>query len=585
MFKRIILLLVPILLSSFESNAFKMLRVCHSGDMVTVQWKPAKDTCSEFISYKIYWREGKGNNFQVIDSYGDADVVEHTYTPADLDNLENWEYFIKAESNCAVDGEIFSDTVKIDKKRPGLINLDSISVKEGKIVMGWSEHEEKSIKGYNIYYVDGGQTRKIDTVLGRKNTFYIEDSVGNPKSKSENYRIGAYDSCGNESAISIGVHNTIFLQYDKDSCTGKVELNWTGYKGWDVDSFAIIGAIDSGEFEVYKSADSGVLDIILDTLSKGKNYTFFIRAYKAGAGKYSSSSNKISFVKRTVGDPGYVYLRNVSVVDSAIEGDWVIEEPEGVSKYRILKGKNLNNLNEWKTINPGGTNHYSFRDENVEPWKQTYYYRVEVTGICEGLKKTSNYGKNIVLKVEDRRNSFNFSWKPYRQFNGNVGTYEIKKRVGKEEFSWETIGKTENSVIRFSKEKDMDSFPKSGICFRVEAIEDNENEYGFKDTSLSNVVCLYNDPIVHVPNAFVPSGVNDVFKPKGMFINYQASSMVIFDRWGSKVFETNNLENGWNGKYEGNGKLMPEGVYIYKINIVGKNKRKESIKGEVHLLK
>ena len=40
-------------------------------------------------------------------------------------------------------------------------------------------------------------------------------------------------------------------------------------------------------------------------------------------------------------------------------------------------------------------------------------------------------------------------------------------------------------------------------------------------------------------------------------------SFEIYNRWGEKIFETNNTERGWNGRINGN--QAPDGVYIWKI--------------------
>jgi gliding motility-associated-like protein len=94
------------------------------------------------------------------------------------------------------------------------------------------------------------------------------------------------------------------------------------------------------------------------------------------------------------------------------------------------------------------------------------------------------------------------------------------------------------------------------------------------------------EPTIFVPNAFTPNGdlKNDVFLPKGVNIgNYR---MIIYDRWGNEVFESNILESGWDGRY--NGELCPNGIYVWVIsyeNIENELKPKaETIKGSCLLL-
>jgi gliding motility-associated-like protein len=72
--------------------------------------------------------------------------------------------------------------------------------------------------------------------------------------------------------------------------------------------------------------------------------------------------------------------------------------------------------------------------------------------------------------------------------------------------------------------------------------------------------------VIYIPNAFSPddNNINDVFKPKLKEVrNYQ---FLIFNRWGDKVFQTSNPDEGWNGYYKGN--LCEQSSYVYKINFI-----------------
>lgn len=72
------------------------------------------------------------------------------------------------------------------------------------------------------------------------------------------------------------------------------------------------------------------------------------------------------------------------------------------------------------------------------------------------------------------------------------------------------------------------------------------------------------DWTLYVPDAFTPNadGLNDLFFAKAT--NISKFSIVIFDRWGEKIFSSDDIMNGWDGKYR--GKLVAEDVYIWKIN-------------------
>ncbi len=68
-----------------------------------------------------------------------------------------------------------------------------------------------------------------------------------------------------------------------------------------------------------------------------------------------------------------------------------------------------------------------------------------------------------------------------------------------------------------------------------------------------------------VPNAFTPDGdgLNDFFKARGLEI--ESFKMEIFNRWGDRVFVSEDIENGWNGSYLGGDYYCPPDVYPYRI--------------------
>lgn len=68
---------------------------------------------------------------------------------------------------------------------------------------------------------------------------------------------------------------------------------------------------------------------------------------------------------------------------------------------------------------------------------------------------------------------------------------------------------------------------------------------------------------LNVPSAFSPNrdGLNDVLYPVGN--NVQRIHFLIFNRWGQVVYESNSLDEGWNGTYM--GKDLNPGVFVYII--------------------
>jgi hypothetical protein len=119
--------------------------------------------------------------------------------------------------------------------------------------------------------------------------------------------------------------------------------------------------------------------------------------------------------------------------------------------------------------------------------------------------------------------------------------------------------------------------------YRVEAIEGMGNIYGFSETSFSNIADAYQEALVYIPNAFKPAGVNSVFIPVTTFVNITDYEFNVFNRWGLKVFSTNNIDEGWDGTNHG----VNQGIGVYAYLLQFKTSRGEYIerKGTVTLIR
>jgi len=89
--------------------------------------------------------------------------------------------------------------------------------------------------------------------------------------------------------------------------------------------------------------------------------------------------------------------------------------------------------------------------------------------------------------------------------------------------------------------------------------------------------------IVFIPEAFSPNGdgQNDVLYVRGDCI--KTMQFDVFDRWGNKVFETNDKNNGWNGICK--GAAMNTGSYVYYLNATMYDGTTVTKKGNVVLVR
>ncbi len=98
-----------------------------------------------------------------------------------------------------------------------------------------------------------------------------------------------------------------------------------------------------------------------------------------------------------------------------------------------------------------------------------------------------------------------------------------------------------------------------------------------------SVDVLVKETVIDIPNAFTPTGVgNHTFKPakRGIAtLNY----FRIFNRWGQVVFETTDIEKGWDGTFK--GAEQPLGVYTYLISAITDSGQTFTREGNVTLLR
>lgn len=111
-----------------------------------------------------------------------------------------------------------------------------------------------------------------------------------------------------------------------------------------------------------------------------------------------------------------------------------------------------------------------------------------------------------------------------------------------------------------------------------------ENQYGCRD-SMTLIIDADFSAAIWIPNAFTPNfdGKNEFFGP--IATGVQNAKFMIFDRWGNKIFETNDLSKGWDGTL--NGTRCQEDVYVWKLiyEHAGENNTSFTKVGHVSLIK
>ena len=541
------------------------------------------DTCSKFLSVIIYARENAFDVFKPIATITDPSITDYIHLNA-VNKGTNWEYFYKIFRNCSGRDSIFSDTISIDLTKPNKIELDSVTVKNGKTEMGWKPATSPDTKGYVIYYRDlAGNQVMIDTVYGINNTFYRDNNTGDPNKLIENYSIAAIDSCDNITTIPL-YHNTILHSSIQDTCKEEITLTWNKYLRW---------TDNQTDYSIYYSKNGSPFGLANKMLNNNYNYTFtgldnrvqycfFIRAYNRDS-NYSSTSNITCQTTNFIDKPAYVYLKNITVNNNQIEISWAIDKVSQIKEFKIYRKEANKPFSFFRTITYNNNTEFSIIDDTAKFNTTRYRYYIEETDICDNPPIRSNEGGNILLENEQIADYYKLKWNIYSIWAGGLKSQTLFSKK-EEDLSWSYLDNPANTEEKYIKNLMVTDLKGKDVCFFIENEEGDTNRYGYKETSKSNESCISGAPIVFMPNVVYPKGVNNHFKPVGKNIDSTRTEIKIFNRWGQLIWNSSGITEGWDGR-NNNDQDLPGGVYFYLISIFGKDKSKVDLSGNVTLIK
>jgi gliding motility-associated-like protein len=108
-----------------------------------------------------------------------------------------------------------------------------------------------------------------------------------------------------------------------------------------------------------------------------------------------------------------------------------------------------------------------------------------------------------------------------------------------------------------------------------------ENAQGCRDTLMKQIE-IYPETNLFIPTSFSPNedNLNDRFLPLGVS-SAQEYRLTIYNRWGVIVFKTEDVNQGWDGNYE--GEEAQPGSYLYVLELLDFNGNKVVESGQVFL--
>jgi gliding motility-associated-like protein len=123
-------------------------------------------------------------------------------------------------------------------------------------------------------------------------------------------------------------------------------------------------------------------------------------------------------------------------------------------------------------------------------------------------------------------------------------------------------------------------FPEEGT-YDVLLVTYNNN--GCLDSIIYSV-SVQEEISVFYPNSFTPNGdgMNENFQPIGASL--EEYELTIWDRWGELIYEGNS-KMSWNGLINNSGKPAPEGVYVFRIDLISDKFEEKVVTGRVTLIR
>ncbi len=468
----------------------------------------------------------------------------------------------------AVSGEWIQDNAP---PSPPVIDSVSIDINTGEVIVGWHPTDMET-GGYKIFRAISGGWTDLGNINGIANTSMTDNSASS-SSASETYIVAAFDTCFGTVSNGSSSHSTINLQAEFNQCEMKTVLNFTPYQGWAVSKYQVYVKENNGNFVLLEELNSSQFSYTHKDLQQGNTYCYFVRAFHQNA-DVTSSSNVVCINAVSLATPSKHYLSYVTVEDNNEVKISCLVDKNAPIEYFLIERRENNSASQYELLAqlpPDNSDTLVFTDNTADVQTKSYEYRVTVIDKCGNRVVVSNPGTTILTKIET--DEYNFSniirWNAYEGWDslGNgVKFYRIYKWVDAEK--QETpLAIVDKKVLEYTDKVSDEINTGGSFCYQVEAVEAPGNYYGLRSASWSNIKCVDYAKQLFIPNAFTPNGdgLNKEFKPQGSFLENTFYSMQIFDRWGNLVFETNDVNEGWNG----NG--FSSGIYVYKINLNGKH--------------
>lgn len=549
--------------------------VCVKSD--TLIWNPVSNPCGNFVSYDIYFASMEQGPYALLAVI--TDPAENKFfhsNPSDL----TWFYYLESNHNCP--GQTFLKSDTLDNRSPEVPSVTSLSVVGNNVEIEWEQSASPETSGYIIYRVTNAGTIPIDTVF--VGVSYI-DSNADPNNQIETYYVLALDPCGNTSLFG-DPQSTYMLESEVIECLQQINISWVPTTNWPsgIATQEVWVSEDGATPILHGSIAGSISSYTIPAVKEGVEYCIFVGAISNGDG-FRANTNTICVTPSVIQPNTELYFKNANIQSNDnVMVEWVWNEDAALKSAFLNYGQLGGNISGGLPLNITAPlqNQNNFEVAETKGNEGQWEFNIETTDECDTIKK-SNFASPIFLSLGSSGGlSTTCFWTPLKIPFAAVEEYTVIRTINGRST---TIANVDNTLLEFTDNLDINDVTEGQICYTIRASSILSHPDGTEERirSNSNQICKSLSAQIFMPTAFAPRGRNQVLKPVISFGAPATFKMLIYNRYGGLVFQTDDIESGWNGKYE--GRDAPMGVYSYLINMIQQDGTSDQMNGTVLLVR
>lgn len=470
---------------------------------------------------------------------------------------------------------------------PPTMSYVSINPYTNEVTASWYKSTSANIAYTRLHYVYDEtaliKAKTITDIPSNEDKLYTfkTDSIAifshEAQDGSLSFAVDAYSTNRSNSTSLKNYHSTIHLRHTIQNCPLKIQLNWNAYMANNAQilSYKII-EIQDGKETILINLPSSLLTHQLETNNKIIRQ-FFIEALiiDAKGQQKISRSNMLEINTPVFIAPEYIHIHSTQIdKNNRATLNFSIDENSSLTTYTIAKTKESGEFYSKDTIHilPQSYAHATYTDTSEYKKNRQIEYKILAKDNCyTTLYESAKISLFTITVSEKSGQYYTLEWKTPTLWTQGIEEYAIYRIINGTEELVTTVPASETS---YTDNIENSATKGESYCYRVEAKSAEPEKY----TSISNTFCIDKNLNLLIPNAVNPNSnieENREFKPKVDYFSGEYH-LQIYDRYGLKVFDTKNIEEGWNATYK--YKPVNQGSYHYKIQIkTTKGEKKEYV--------